>query len=77
MKFCKNFVSMLSLKEIFRSIVEPHINYYCSVWDGCGITRVESPQKLQKRAARIITGSPYDAPSAPLRKGHVDCPSKK
>ena len=68
---------MVSLKEIYRSIVEPHRNYCCSVWDGCGITRVESLQKLENRSARIIKGSPYDAPSAPLRKGHVDCPTKK
>ena len=31
-------------------------------------TRIESLQKLQNRAARIVTGSSYDAPSVPLRK---------
>ena len=30
--------------------------------------RIESLQKLQNRAARIATGSPYDAPSVPLHK---------
>ena len=29
---------------------------------------MESLQTLQNRAARIVTGSPYDAPSVPLRK---------
>ena len=59
---------METLKEIYHSIVEPHLNYCCSVWGSSGITRIESLQKLQNRAARIITGSSYDAPSEPLRK---------
>ena len=54
--------------DIYRSIVEPHFNYCCSVWDCSGIMRIESLQKLQNRAARIVTGSSYDAPSVPLRK---------
>ena len=33
-----------------------------------GITRIESLQKIQNRAARIVSGSPYDAPSVPLCK---------
>ena len=59
---------METLKDIYRSIVEPHLNYRCSVWGCSGITRIESLQKLQNRAARIVTGSSYDAPSEPLRK---------
>ena len=68
LKYCKNFVSMETLKDIYRSIVEPHLNYCCSVWGCSGITRIESLQKLQNRAARIVTCSSYDAPSEPLRK---------
>ena len=68
LKYCKNFVSMETLNDIYRSIVEPHFNYCCSVWGCSGITRIESLQKLQNRAARIVTGSSYDAPSVPLRK---------
>ena len=68
LKYCKNFVSMESLKDIYRSIVEPHLNYCCSVWGSSNITRIESLQNLQNRAARIITGSSHDAPSEPLRK---------
>ena len=68
LKYCKNFVSMETLKGIYRSIVEPQLNYYCSVWGCSGITRKESLQLLQNRAARIVTGSPYDAPSVPLPK---------
>ena len=59
---------METLKDIYRSFVEPHLNYCCSVRGSSGITRTESLQKLQYRAARIVTGSSYDAPSEPLRK---------
>ena len=31
----------------------------------CGLTEIQKLQKLQNRAARIITGSNYDAPSKP------------
>ena len=68
LKYCKNFASMETLKDIYRSIVEPYLNYYCSVWGCSGITRIESLQKLQNRAARIVTSSSYDAPFEPLRK---------
>ena len=56
------------MKGIYHSIVEPHLNYCCSVWGSSGITIIESLQKLQNRAARVTTGSSYDAPSEPLRK---------
>ena len=59
---------MESLKDIYRSIVEPHLSYCCSVWGSSSITRIESLQKLQNRADRIVTGSSYDAPSEPLPK---------
>ena len=53
-KYWKSLVSMETLKDIYRSIVEPHLNYCCSVWGSSGITRIESLQKLQNRA-RIAT----------------------
>ena len=68
LKYTKNLASMETLKDIYRSVVVPHLNYCCSVWSFSGIMRIESLQKLQIRAARIITGSPYDARSVPLRK---------
>ena len=68
LKYCENFVSMEALKGIYRNIVEPHLNYCCSVWGSSGITRIESLQKLQNMAARIVTGSSYDAASEALPK---------
>ena len=59
LKYCKNFVSMETLKDIYCSIVEPHLNYCCSVWGCSSVTRMESLQKLQNRAARNVSGSPH------------------
>ena len=46
--------------------MEPHFRYCCSVWGCAGSTEINQLQKLQKRAARIVTNSSYDAPSKPL-----------
>ena len=54
--------------SMYTGIVEPHFRYCCSVWGCCGLTEINHLQKLQNRAARIITGSRYDAPGLPLVK---------
>ena len=46
--------------------MEPHFQYCCSVWGCCGITQINQLQKLQNRAARIITNSSFDTPSRQL-----------
>ena len=43
-----------------------HFRHCCSVWGCCGTTDINQLQKLQNRAARIVTNSSYDAPSRPL-----------
>ena len=59
---------MKTLRDIYRSIVEPHLRYCCAIWGCSGITRIESLQKLQNRAALIVSSSPDDALSVPLPK---------
>ena len=49
--------------------IVPHFRYCCSVWGCAGSTEINQLQKLQKRAARIVTNSSYDAPSRPLIEG--------
>ena len=44
---------------IYRSIIEPHFTYFCISWDTIGETQMANLQKLQNRAARIITGASY------------------
>ena len=52
--------------QMYRGIVEPHFRYCCSVWGNCGDSRLSMLQKLQNRAARVVTNSSYDAPAANL-----------
>ena len=42
-------------------MVQPHFDYCSIVWGDCGKTLSERLQKLQNRAARILTSSSYDA----------------
>ena len=47
-------------------MLQPHFNYYCSVWGCCGTTTLNKLQKLQNRSARIVTDSDFDTLAAPL-----------
>ena len=51
---------------MYLSIVEPHHSYCCSVWGCCGDNKLNTLQKLQNRAARIVKGNPCDSSAAPL-----------
>ena len=52
--------------SLYTSIVEPHFRYCCSVWGCAGTTEINRLQKLQNRAARIVTNSSFDTPSNKL-----------
>ena len=54
------------LQTLHRSLIEYHSRYGDIVWGNCGETLLNKLQKIQNRAARIITGSNYDAASEPL-----------
>ena len=62
----RSFLPLASLKTLYTGIVEPHFRYCCSVWGCAGSTDINQLQKLQSRAARIITNSSFDTPSRPL-----------
>ena len=66
LKYAKRFLPLESLKDIYTSIIDPNFRYCCAVWGVCGLTEIQKLQKLQNRAARILTDSNYDAPSKPL-----------
>ena len=55
------FVSPEILHYIYNALVQPHFDYCSIVWGNCGKTLPERLQKLQNRAARILTSSSYDA----------------
>ena len=69
LRHAKSFLPEETLQTLYTGIVEPHFRYCCSVWGCAGLTEINQLQKLQNRAARMITNSSFDAPSRPLIKG--------
>ena len=61
LKYAKKLLPQETLSHIYRGIVEPYFRYCSSVWGSCGETRLLTLQKLQNRAARIVTNSSYVA----------------
>ena len=57
----RTFVPLETLRSIFTSLVQPHFDCCNSVWGCCQKTRASKLQKLQNRAARILTYSNYHA----------------
>ncbi len=47
------------LNIIYQSIIQPHVDYCISVWGQTSKSNITLLQRLQNRAARIITGT-YD-----------------
>ena len=59
LKRTRPFVPGDTLLSIFNSLVQPHFDYCSVVWGNCTKTLFTKLQKLQNRAARIITYSSY------------------
>ena len=55
-----------ALVTIYKSLILPHLDYCSAVWGCIGNGLSQKLEKLQNRAARIITGSSWDASSAPI-----------
>ena len=66
LKYAKRYIPTSTLNDMYKGIVEPHLNYCCSVWGSCGTTRLDKLQKLQNREARIVTNSDFETSAAPL-----------
>ena len=60
------YVSQVLLKILYNSLIYPYLHYGNTVWVNNYPTRLMKLFKLQKKALRIITFSPYTAPSLPL-----------
>ena len=69
LRHAKSFLPKETLQTLYKGIVEPHLRYCCSFWGCAGLTEINQLQKLQNRAARIVTNSSFDAPSRPLIQG--------
>ena len=57
----RHLVAQATLHFIYRVLIQPHFDYCNIVWGNCGITLQDKLQKLQNRAARVLTFSNYDA----------------
>ena len=68
LKYSKKYLSLFTIQRMCKSLVVPYFRYCLLVWSNCGITALQKLQKLQNRAARIVTNSPYDASALPLIK---------
>ena len=66
LKNAKHFLPESIAKTRYTSIFEPHFQYCCSIWGCCNSTDILQLQRLQNRAARIVTNNHFDAPSKPL-----------
>ena len=66
LKYSKKYLSLQTIQRMYFSIVDSHFRYCCSVWGCAGDTTLRKLQKLQNRAARVVTNSPFDHTSLPL-----------
>ena len=62
----KRYLPLTTVYSMYENIIEPHFRFCCSVWGVCSATSLNKLQKLQNRATRIATSSPYDASFQPL-----------
>ena len=67
LRLCKSFVPLDTLQILYNTLILPYFDYCCLVWNNCSITLKTSLQKLQNRAARVITGDSCDIRSEQVR----------
>ena len=59
-KRVRHLVPQATLHLIYQALTHPHFNYCNTVWGNCGITLRNKLQRLQNRAACVLTFSDYD-----------------
>lgn len=59
----KSFLPRKTLILLYNTVALPHFDYCSAVWGNCSKSLQEKLQKLQNRAARIITGDSYETSS--------------
>ena len=64
-KRIRHLVPQATLLLIYQALIQPHFDFNF-VWGNCGITLQNKVQKLQNRAARVLTNLNYDAESGHL-----------
>lgn len=56
----RRFLPFNTLKMLYKSLIEPLFDYCAIVWNNINLTQSDRLQRLQNRAARVITKSPYE-----------------
>ena len=67
LKQMRSLVPFDTALTIYNSLIQPMFDYCDVVWDNLSITATQRLQKLQNRAARVITQQGYDARSNDIR----------
>ncbi len=60
----KNCVPKTTLIKVYNALVLPYFDYCSLVWSNCSDQLISKLQKMQNRAARVITGRSYETPSS-------------
>ena len=71
LRHAKPFLREETLRTLYTGIIEPHFRYCCLVWGCTGVTEINQLQKLQNRAALIVTGSSFETPLASRLVKHL------
>ena len=64
----KAYVPQEALKRVYNALIMPHFDYCSLVWDNCSKYLLDKLQKLQNRAARVISGKSYETRSSEILK---------
>ena len=56
----KSYVPKYSLMHVYNALIMAYFDYCSLVWDTCSNYLIENLQKLQNRAARVISGKTYE-----------------
>ena len=59
-KLIKPYVPKKCLSQVYNAFVQPYFDYCSLVWQNCKLELQSKLQKLQNRAARIITGDNWE-----------------
>lgn len=62
----RNILSLPQLVSLYNALITPYFDYCSTVWGNCGTVLSNKLQKLQNRAARIITTSRYEIRSTEI-----------
>jgi len=60
LKRSKHFIDQETHINLYNALVTPHLDYCCEVWGNTNKGQTDKLQRIQNRAARIITGATYE-----------------